>query len=384
MVLVGDVPVQTGQDLVVALVGREVRPGTGIVAVLVLHKIGNPFKIGEFGAGNVIVSIGNAIGGTSPTVDHGRFFDHFTTYEEEELVLHDGAAKSDTVGSGAILGTGTGNLLTVYGVTLHVLILMIDVGRTLEGVGTGLGDGVHATADEVGLAHIVRGNHNLEFLDGVDGDGVAAAREVGGQTEVVVEVCTVNGKVGKAAVGTGEAHAVTAVRGKAGDIRDAAAHRGQGGNLGAANIGDGTRTLLGGELGGGIGHHHRSLEEFGGLGNLGVQAEGFSQLEGDSRVSGLLITEAGEVHLVGTAGTHTLDGITTVGVGNCAIDSTGGLVHGHHGSANDRLAVLVHHATGKGGRGHLSIGDSARNQRSECEQKAFESFFHKGFDKNKY
>ncbi len=54
-------------------------------------------------------------------------------------------------------------------------------------------------------------------------------------------------------------------------------------------------------------------------------------------------------------------------------------MQGHDGSANDRFAGLVHHASGEGGGGHLGIGDSARNQRSECEQKAFKSVSHKGF-----
>ena len=299
LVLLADVPVQTGQDLDVVLVGREVGPGAGVVAILVFHELGNLLQVGVGGTGDEVVGIGHAVGGAFPAVHDGGNLDVFGVHEEEELVLHDGAAQGKTVSGAAVLIAGTGDLFAVHGVTLHVFILMIDVCGALEGVGTRLGDGVHAAADEVGLTNVVGADDNLKFLDGVDGDGVATAREVGGKTEVVVEVGTVHGKVGGTAVGTGETHAVTAVGRQTGNIRDVAVDGGHGLNL------------------------------------------------------------------------------TAVDVGHGAVNGTGGLMQSHHGCADDRFAALVHHLAGEGRRGHLSIGYSARNQCTECEQKAFKSVSHK-------
>ena len=88
---------------------------------------------------------------------------------------------------------------------------MEDVGTATELVGTTLGNGVNTTTDEVGLTNIVGRDHNLHLLDSLDADGVATTGQVVAQTEVVVEVGTVNGEVGSTAIGTGKTHAVTAV-----------------------------------------------------------------------------------------------------------------------------------------------------------------------------
>ena len=68
--------------------------------------------------------------------------------------------------------------IALDGITAQVLVLMVDVGRSLEGVGTRLCDGVHTASDEVGLAHVVGRDDDLQLLDGIDGDGVSAAGEV--------------------------------------------------------------------------------------------------------------------------------------------------------------------------------------------------------------
>ena len=83
---------------------------------------------------------------------------------------------------------------------MHELVVVIDIGRSLDGVGTGLGDGVDTTADEVGLADIIRSDDDLHFLDGIDGDRASATRKVVGKTEVVVEVGTIDGEVGVTSV----------------------------------------------------------------------------------------------------------------------------------------------------------------------------------------
>ena len=309
-----------------------------------------------------------------PVVDHGRVAGVFEAAEEEQFVLDDGEAHGGTVHG--LVVTGGGNLLTVNLVTAELVVLVIHIGGTLHGVGAGLGDGVHAAADEVALTHVERGNHNLHFLDGVHGNGHAAAGQGGGEAEVVVEVGTVDGEVGATAVTAGDVHAVTAVRGQLDDVRDGTVGGGQGLDIRVGDIRGGADALLAGELGSGGGNHDGAFQHFRRFGYLGVQIKGFCQLQGDIRVGGVLVTQAGEVHLVGTAGTHTLDGITAVGIGDSAVNGTGRFVLRQDGGADNRFTVLVHHAAGKGCRSDLRIGNYARKQTNACEQKAFKSVSH--------
>ena len=151
---------------------------------------------------------------------------------------------------------------------------------------------------------------------------------------------------------------------------------GEGLNIRIGDIRGGADTLLTGELGSGGGNHDGAFQHFRRFGNLGVQVEGLCQLQGNVRVSGVLITQAGEIHLVGTAGTHTLDGITAVGIGDSAVNGTGRFMLRQDGGADNRFTVLVHHAAGKGCRSDLRIGNYARKQTNACEQKAFESVSH--------
>jgi hypothetical protein len=91
---------------------------------------------------------------------------------------------------------------------VHILIIIIEIGRTPERVGARLGDGVDAAAYEIGLAHIVRGYHDLHLVDGFEGDGIASTGKHGIETEVIVEVGTVETEIGGTTVTAGEAHAV--------------------------------------------------------------------------------------------------------------------------------------------------------------------------------
>ena len=120
---------------------------------------------------------------------------------------------------------------------------MIDVGGTLEGVRTRLCDSVHTTTDEVGLTDIVRRDDHLHFLNGIDRDWVATTRKVRRQTEVVVEVGTVDREVGGTSVSTGEAHAVTSIRRQTGEVGDATRNGRHSRKLCTRDVGRGTGLL---------------------------------------------------------------------------------------------------------------------------------------------
>ena len=160
---------------------------------------------------------------------------------------------------------------------------MINIGGSLEGVGTRLGDGVHATSDEIGLTDIVRRDHNLKFLDRVDGDWRTSSRKFLGKAEVVVEVGTVHGEVGGTAIRSGETHSVSAVRGKSGHVSDASADSRQSGDLGVVDVGGGA-SLLYGELGVGGGDNNSLGKHLGVIVQLGVEVVGLGELESNIRV----------------------------------------------------------------------------------------------------
>ena len=136
MVFVGDVPIQTSHQFVVALISRETGPATCIVTILAGHVLRNSLQVFVGRTRNVVIRIRYTILRTSPTVNHCRNLNHFTVNEEEQLVLDDRTTQSETIGCGLTLLTGTVNLLTLHGITLHILVLVIDVGATLEGVRT--------------------------------------------------------------------------------------------------------------------------------------------------------------------------------------------------------------------------------------------------------
>ena len=222
MVLVSNVPVETSQDLVVALVGREAGVATCVVAILAGHIVRDSLKVCLRGTRVELFCISGVVTvGTLPTVSHRRLLHHFTVHKEEQLVLDNRATQGETVGCHLILLTCARDLLAIDSIALHILVLVIDIGGTLVGVRTRLGDSVHTTTDEVGLTDIVGRNHHLQLLDGIDRDRITTTRKASVQSEVIVEVCTVNSEVCRTTVSTSKAHAVTAIRRQTGEFCDA-------------------------------------------------------------------------------------------------------------------------------------------------------------------
>ena len=353
VVLVGDVPVDAGKNLVVVLVGREVGVGTRVVAVVAGHVVAHSSEVAQLGARNIVVGNGHTVARTTPAVYDGRSLHHFTVDEEEQLVLQNRAAKGETVGGLLVLCTCSGDLLTLNSVTTHVLVAVIDVGSTAERVRTRLRDGVHTTTDEVGLTDIVGRNHHLQLLDSIDRDGVATAGELVGETEVVVEVGTINREVGSTAVATGEAHTVTSIRRKASHVGDSTAHRRQIRDLLAVDVGRSTG-LLGSKL--------RSLtrdDDFVQLVGIfrkpNTEVVGLTQLELDALEGLRLEADVAHGNSIRTARTHTLDAESAIHVRHCSIAGSRRLVHGLHGGTDDFLAsgVANGHLTAHTGCGYL-------------------------------
>ena len=321
MVIVVDVPVYAGEELGIGLVARIIGIRTSIITILLFHEIGHFLHIRHSGAGDILVRIRHAVGGRPPAVDYTRIGITFGVDEEEEFVLDDGTSQCNTIGH-VFIGERIAKILTVNHVSVEIFIFIETVDGSLEGVGTRLGDSVDTAAHEISLPYIEGGNHNLDFLDGVDGNRGAAAGEVGRKAEVVVEVGTVNREVGGTTIGTCEAHSVTCIRRDPCNVRNAPADGGHLNNLGVGNVGRSAGLFLSSKLGGGGSHNHNCLKELCGLLQPDVQVIGLTKLEGNVRVVDALVTQVGEFYGVGTTGTHTLDGITTVSVGHSTVNGT--------------------------------------------------------------
>ena len=88
--------------------------------------------------------------------------------KEAELVLEDRAAER-----GAELTTEERRVAQERRVAAHLLVAVIHERRALELVGARLRHGVDERTGEVALAHVVRRDEDLEFLDGVEGQRTA-------------------------------------------------------------------------------------------------------------------------------------------------------------------------------------------------------------------
>ena len=67
----------------------------------------------------------------------------------------------------------------------------VVIDGTVPGVGTALGDHIDGTALETALTDVEGSDVDTDLVDGIQGDGRAAGRQVGADTEGVVERCTI-------------------------------------------------------------------------------------------------------------------------------------------------------------------------------------------------
>lgn len=84
--------------------------------------------------------------------------------------------------------------------------LGVPVYRTYPLVGTGLGDRVDTGSDKCAVAHVVRGDHHLDLIDGFQRDRLkVAGTQFAGQTVRVVERSPVHRDVVETVAGSGKA-----------------------------------------------------------------------------------------------------------------------------------------------------------------------------------
>ena len=282
------------------------------------------------------MSVGHTVLRGSPTVSYRRNLFSFTIHEEEQLVFDNRATQRKTVGSLAIFLAGTGYLESFDSIASHVLISVINVRAALESIGTRRGSGIHTTADEVGLTHVVGSNYHLQLFNSFDGDGVATTGKSRWQTKVVVEVGTIHGEVGRTTIRSDKAHAIASIRRKTRDVGDAAAHRRQIHHLRIVDVGWGTGLLLR-KLG--CRCTDNNLTQHGGVFRKGdTKVIHLTQLKRDILVSLRLVSHIAHRNGIRTTCTHTLNVKTSVHVGHCRIGSSRRLVYRLDGRTNEFFA----------------------------------------------
>ena len=367
-----DVPVEAGEDLHIGLVAGEVGEGTGIITVFVLHISLDSLEVfsGTTGNAGIVVSFAALV---------GTVLNHLTgialmleVCEEEEFVL-DNRATDRCADHAVRFSLAVAAVDTCYGVAAESLVAVVAVHGTLEGVGTGLGDCVDATADEVGLADIVGSDHDLDFLKCIHGDRGAATGELVGKTEVVVEVGAVDREVGGTAVAAGEAHAVC-IRGDAGQVGDAAVDRRHLLHLLAVDAGGSTR-LLSSELGSRSDNDHLIQCRCGSL-QGGVLDIHLTEVQRNALIDDGFATHHLNLDIIRSARAHTLDRITALAIGHSIILRTGGGVGRDDGSSDDGT-LLIHDFTAHRRGGHLCGHRKGDEQSESSQSKKLNGFFHK-------
>ena len=252
---------------------------------------------------------------------------------------------------------------------------MIDISRALEGVRTWLCNGVHTTTDEVGLTNIVGRDHHLQLLDSIDRDGVTTTRQVRTQTEVVVEVGTINSEVGGTTISTSKSHSVTSIRRKARHISNTTRNSWQACYLRTGDVCWCT-CLFCSKLRCLTCNEH--LTQFIGiLRKPDLQIISFTKFQLNTLEGFLLKTNISYSNCIRTTGTHTLNPKASIHIRNGGIARSWRLMDSLNSSSNDRLTVGIadgHHSA-QTWSSYLRY-DRCRNHQHHSNQKE-QSFLHK-------
>ena len=336
-------------DVPVDLEASLVAPGVGVRTVI-LSVVVDALSLRQVldGVENARGLVGIDLGvGRSQSVLVGiGLVGAFEVGEEEEFVLQDRTAEGEAKHRLALVGIGIGILATGQLVVAahQLLVVAVEIGRTVELVGTTLGDGVDGAAGESALANVKRGDVDLDLLHRLHGDWLgarlAAVAAVGGQTKHVVVHRAVDLEGVVAVVRAGKRHGSALSVGRdlrvhARDVGDAVAHRWD--LADAASVDALRRSRLGG-IYASLARDDDLLQLLGVVGERAGEVLRLTQGEADILKLLGLHADVGDLHGVGAAHTHTLDGEASIDVGHCAIDGARRIVGSRDSCTNDVVA----------------------------------------------
>ena len=305
--------------------------------------------------------------------------------EEEELVLDQRSADGETIGLVQLMRVfGTLGQVPVVQHLLgaarrgadQVFVEEMGIERTLDLIGTGLGDGVDRTARETALAYVEGGDHDLDLLDGIEGDRVGARLAAVGsgrrQAEGVIGHGTVDLEGVVAVVGAGEGDAAVLVEGRLRrefhHVIDAAADGRHRFDLLQVEARTGPRDA---GVEGFLAHDGDGVELVDRLHHR-IDLIGLAEFQLDVAVHDSRHAQERDLDLVGAADVHAVDEETAVVVGDGIILRPGRLMDSDDGRPGQRFALLIHDASDHAGGRYLRRSSKARRQDdTENAQKAF-------------
>ena len=148
MVVLRNVPVYTGKNLVIAFICGEAGKRTSVITISRCHEILYILHIADGSTRDKFVRLCHAISRSSPAIYYGRNLAVFAVDEEEKFVLDNRATKRHAVSSVAHLSR-VGKCHVINTVSMHVFVVVIDVGRAAESICTRLCYGVNTTTYKV-------------------------------------------------------------------------------------------------------------------------------------------------------------------------------------------------------------------------------------------
>src|SRR5690554_3183475 len=102
-------------------------------------------------------------------------------------------------------------------IAAQILVFIISISSTLKGIGPRFGDGVYTSSNKICLPYIVRSDNHLHFFNSLQRNGVASTWETGTEAEVIVEIGTINSKIGRTAISSSKTH-IIGIGGNTGNI----------------------------------------------------------------------------------------------------------------------------------------------------------------------
>ena len=172
LVIRGYVPVEAGQQFVVGCADIEAAVAPRVVAVVVGEELLDGLHLRRGGprqAGTGTKSLRSIVARLNRD-SLGDVGGVFGVEEEEEFVFDDGSAKGQPY---EVVERGTSyHRLAAYKLSTDVAARDIVINRSMEEVGTMLGDHIEDVSVESRIADIEGGEADVEFLDGIKGDGV--------------------------------------------------------------------------------------------------------------------------------------------------------------------------------------------------------------------
>ena len=381
LVVVVDVPVQTGHHLVVRGADGVALVAARIVAVSLVEVAEHLIHELLGRTDDVLVRLEVRIHASGGGADDLAGARHnvgavLGVHEEEEFVLDDRATHGET--DSVIQEIGLVQILTLHLVAADGLGGVVIVNGSVELVGTTLGHGVDGTTGEAGVTDIERRDIDAHLLDGIKGNRSAAGRQVGTDTKGVVERGTVNGHVGGTVVTATDSKTVgggRCLRGKlhhivhaTADSREVAdrtlADRGAG--AGAMDVHVGQIT---------VGHEHGSVEVDRIFFKDRIHHEGLAQGGIEILVLIRTVAQHGNGNGVRTARGDVVDTVVTVLVGQRIVGRRRRLIDRDDRGTGDSTVLIGHMAAERRGR-HLRSGRHDKKHRCDRQQYTLECLFH--------